>query len=420
VPRREHTGGAPATQLLSGINAAAMSFTVKSGGGTGYPTGGIGSFIVALDGGTALEEKILCASRSGDVFTVASSGRGYDNTLAVDHAADASVTHVLGAIEIDEANVHINTGVGVHGRTSQLASISDAETLSNKTINTSDNNITIDQADVTGLVAALAAKLAVTAVHDTWEAIIGAAPGTNWQATLAAALGAGWSTKLAATENNFNSINRQVFTADGTWTKPAGAKFVLVRIVGGGGAAGGAPATGAGQMAAGAGGGAGGYGEKLFAASALGATEAVDIGLGGNGVSGGTGNNGSASAFGSGLGISGNGGLGGAASGVLAISLNSAYPGGAGGTGQGDVTRAGGRGSPALLLTNGMSAGHGGDSMFGAGGEGVASAAGAADEAGGAGTGFGAGGGGPILRGAQSARGGAAGSSGVCIVDTFI
>jgi hypothetical protein len=114
-------------------------------------------------------------------------------------------------------------------------------------------------------------------------------------------------------------VNYQVFTSDGTWTKPAGAKTVIVECLGGGGAGGGAPATAAGQASAGAGGQAGGYAKSVFAASALSATEAVDVGAGGAGASATTGGNGADSTFAASTGneVRGAGGNGG---GFLAAS----------------------------------------------------------------------------------------------------
>src|SRR5262245_32598691 len=47
----------------------------------------------------------------------------------------------------------------------------------------------------------------------------------------------------------------QVFTANGTWTRPSGIRRVIVEVIGGGGAGGGAAATGASQAAVGGGGG---------------------------------------------------------------------------------------------------------------------------------------------------------------------
>lgn len=85
--------------------------------------------------------------------------------------------------------------------------------------------------------------------------------------------------------------NIQSFPATGTYTKPPGAKFVMVEIwgAGGGGAEGGTVKflpPGAGQSAAGGGGGGGGaYTYRMFAAPQIGSTETVTIGAGGAGGS---------------------------------------------------------------------------------------------------------------------------------------
>jgi hypothetical protein len=89
----------------------------------------------------------------------------------------------------------------------------------------------------------------------------------------------------------------QVFTTSGTWNKPAGLKFAVAEVVGGGGSGGGSGTNGG----AGGGAGGGGYAMKHILASALGSTETVTVGAGG--APGATGENpgnaGGTSSFGS-------------------------------------------------------------------------------------------------------------------------
>lgn len=107
---KEFAGAAPATRLSGSLAAGTTTnFTVISGGGSGYPTGSTAPFVVVINRGTALEEKILVTSRAGDVFTGLS--RSYDGTTAPSggHSAQAVVEHVLDAATLTEANAHVNT-----------------------------------------------------------------------------------------------------------------------------------------------------------------------------------------------------------------------------------------------------------------------------------------------------------------------
>lgn len=74
----------------------------------------------------------------------------------------------------------------------------------------------------------------------------------------------------------------QSFTASGTWTKPSGAKFVEVTLIGGGGGGGGGRRGASGSTTCGGGGGSGGgMVSYSLLASLAGATETITIGAGG-------------------------------------------------------------------------------------------------------------------------------------------
>jgi len=156
-----------------------------------------------------------------------------------------------------------------------------------------------------------------------------------------------WSPAAAAWKSSSASIlgSEQVVTATGTYTTPANAKVLWVRIVGGGGGGGG----GNNNNISGGGGGSGAYSETWITSPA--ASYSVTIGAGGAGATGVgvAGSAGTASAFGSvitgvgggsgGLGAGGGGAGGTAGSGG---NLNSAGIPGGGGT----ITSASGAGTP--------------------------------------------------------------------------
>ena len=73
----------------------------------------------------------------------------------------------------------------------------------------------------------------------------------------------------------FAVVDEQLFTADGTWTKPAGVTVCYMALYGGGGGG------SRGESAGGAGGGGGAFNSGMFDASALPATLTVTIGTGG-------------------------------------------------------------------------------------------------------------------------------------------
>ena len=147
-----------------------------------------------------------------------------------------------------------------------------------------------------------------------------------------------------------------VFTANGTWTKPAGCKRIEVLVVGGGGGGG---ASGSSNTVGGGGGGGGGGVIHFANAEAL-TTVAVVAGLGGAGGVGSAGSTGGTSSFGA-L-ASATGGAGG---GLGTVNLTGGA-GGVGSAGSVQINGQGGDGGNAQAGINGSS-GSGGSSFLGAG-----------------------------------------------------
>lgn len=229
-------------------------------------------------------------------------------------------------------------------------------------------------------------------------------------------------TALGAVDDRVTAIetvpNVQVFTSSGTWTKPAGAKTVHVRVVGGGGGGGAAGATGASQVSFGDGGGGGEYAEGWYQASTFGATVTVTIGSAGAGGVGATpaaGSAGGTTSFGSTITALGGGGGGIRSAGTAPLfSSNGALRiGGTGGTG-GDFHVQGGLGGRGFAISaTTVTAGDGGRSVL------SGNVPGAVAATGGIGVNYGGGGGGSANVASASAQNGGAGAKGVCVVTTY-
>ncbi len=202
------------------------------------------------------------------------------------------------------------------------------------------------------------------------------------------------------------AVSVQAFTGSGTWTKPAGVKFVRVICVGGGGGGAGAKNAATGTEG---GGGGGGYSEKTLDVTAI-ASRAVTIGAvgaAGTAVPAGAGGAGGDTSFGADC--IAKGGSGGAATGGA----------GAGGVaGTGDVTvpgNAGAGGSHTVARTYLLS-GAGGQSALGFGHGGRAPAP--VESNGNPGTGYG-GGGSSGVDTDDGGQAGGAGTAGICIIYEF-
>lgn len=157
---------APATTLAASCTAVDTTITVTYAGGfpLSYP------YILILDRGKSSEEVVLVTAAAGTVLTIT---RGYDTTTAFSHSLGAEVSHGISAIDPREANIHVNATSGVHGVSASLVGTTDTQTLTNKTLGSSNtlNGFTASKMAVTDgsgkLVAGSSAIPAGAVIGDT-------------------------------------------------------------------------------------------------------------------------------------------------------------------------------------------------------------------------------------------------------------
>lgn len=284
--RKEHVGGAASATLTASMSPSDLSFNISTN--TGWPTGGVGSFYVVIDPATSNEEKVLCASQSTFVVTVAGGGRGADGTTAKSHAIGAVAYPCWAAAEADELNAHGAAIAGVHGAIGGIVGTTDTQTLTNKSMSGANNTFTnIPKASVVGAPAGAVVGTtdAQTLTNKTMSG------GANTFSAIPQSAVTSLVTDLARIET---VPALAVFTASGSFAAVSGALAYRIRGVSGGGAGGGAAATGAGQSAMGGGGQGGHAFEVIVPAAGLTFPLAVTIpaaaagSAGANGANGGT------------------------------------------------------------------------------------------------------------------------------------
>ena len=205
--------------------------------------------------------------------------------------------------------------------------------------------------------------------------------------------------------------DQQIFDATATWTKPAGAQWLRVRVQAPGGGGGGPVVTGS-NTSAGAGAQAGAYAESWILADNVTATVAVTIGAAGTSAAGGIGTDAGSASFGAYVTATGGQGASRTGAGTTPIVV---IGGNATPTMVGQIQIPGAAGGPGMRLdANAAVSGAGGNSVWGAGGIAVPNG-----NDGWPGRGYGAGGGGGANGPSQSARPGGAGAPGRIIVGTF-
>ena len=114
-----YTGGAPTAALAAAVSITGTSISIVNTSSGWYPLGVSGGFFLALDYGTALEEKIFVPSGAynwlagvSTVQTISGITRAQDNTNAVAHVSGSISAFVMTGVDLAEANLAVSQTLG--------------------------------------------------------------------------------------------------------------------------------------------------------------------------------------------------------------------------------------------------------------------------------------------------------------------
>lgn len=142
MPAYYYSSVAGAYTLTGGINASATSLALDSVAGLPAST----PYKVVVNPGETNEEIVKVTGVAGLSLTIV---RGWDGTVAIDHAAGATVRHMVTAEDLTLSRTHEDS-TAAHGATGAVVGTTNAQTLTNKDLSSPTNLLPTNLATLTG------------------------------------------------------------------------------------------------------------------------------------------------------------------------------------------------------------------------------------------------------------------------------
>jgi hypothetical protein len=159
---RNYSSISEAKSLTANVTNVATQITLNNVTGLPSPP-----YVLVLSPDTASEEAILVnANQTGVISPTLNVTRAIETgAIANTHTNGNTVKHMIVGSDLQSTQDHIDNTTTAHGATGAVVGTTNTQTLTNKTINSASNTLTVAQSAVTNLVSDLALKASISSVN---------------------------------------------------------------------------------------------------------------------------------------------------------------------------------------------------------------------------------------------------------------
>ena len=159
---RNYSSISEAKSITANVTNVATQITLNNVTGLPSPP-----YVLVLSPDTASEEAILVnADQTGVISPTLNVTRAIETgATAKTHTNGNTVKHMIVGSDLQSTQDHIDNTTTAHGATGAVVGTTNTQTLTNKTINSASNTLTVAQSAVTNLVSDLALKASISSVN---------------------------------------------------------------------------------------------------------------------------------------------------------------------------------------------------------------------------------------------------------------